>query len=123
MDDRGIVLLSGIGSPGRDIIDYQVRNGLIDKKSLPKVLKRDANLKFLYDFNPLETIGLVNQPVLIIQGKSDRRVPYKDAYIITDESLQIEFQMRFYRYYPNGCKQKYNQPIAFLNHYSLLLFS
>ena len=82
---KGLVLLSGIGSLGRDIINYQVKNGLISKKGLSKILKRDINLSFLYDYDPLETIRLINQPVLIIQGQSDRRVPYRDAYIIIEE--------------------------------------
>ena len=74
----GIVLLSGIGSPGSDVLEYQIANGLIE--DLPVLLETDRNLKYLYDFDPLETASLVKQPVLILQGETDRRVPPGDVY-------------------------------------------
>lgn len=70
VDDRGV---------GKSI------GGNISKRTLPKILRRDNNLKFLFDFDPLETIRLIHQPVLIIQGKTDRRVPFTDAFILADE--------------------------------------
>lgn len=74
-----IVLLSGIGSKGSEIIEYQVKNGLIDRNELPKLLKKDKNLEFLWNFDPLETAGMVKQPVLIINGALDKNVPPDDG--------------------------------------------
>jgi hypothetical protein len=74
-----VVLLSGIGSKGKEIIRYQVKNGLINEKDLPEMLKRNKNLKHLYGFDPLKTARHIRQPVLIIHGKTDRRVPFTDA--------------------------------------------
>ncbi len=82
---KAIVLLSAIGSKGSDIINYQVSNGLISAKYLPRVLRKDPNMRFLNGYNPLETIRQIHQPVLIISGKRDRRVPFSDAYILAEE--------------------------------------
>ncbi len=80
-----IVLLSGIGSSGKEIISYQVKNGVIDEKMMPKLLKKDKNLKYLYEFDPLQTVRMIKQPVLIIHGKKDRRVPFTDAFKLENE--------------------------------------
>lgn len=82
-----IALLSGIGSKGSEIIDYQIKNGLLPEKDLSKILQKDRNMRFLFDFDPLETIRMINQPVLIVQGQTDRRVPATDAFIIADELM------------------------------------
>lgn len=82
---KGIVLLSGIGSKGSKILEFQVKNGLYSHKDLARLLRRDRNMQFLFDFDPLETIRLTQQPVLIVHGKTDRRVPYSDAYILGEE--------------------------------------
>lgn len=79
-----IVLLSGIGSKGKEIINYQVNNGIIDQKVLPRLLEKDKNFKYLYNFDPLQTANLIKQPVLIINGENDKRVPSTDAYKLSD---------------------------------------
>lgn len=79
-----IVLLSGIGSKGKDIINYQVNNGVINRDNLPKLLEKDKNFNYLYNFDPLQTAKLVKQPVLIINGENDKRVPSSDAYKLLD---------------------------------------
>lgn len=79
-----LVLLSGIGSTGKEIIEYQINNGLFDRDDLPKLLKQNKNLKFLYQFDPLKTACLIQAPMLIISGKTDRRVPYTDAFKLTN---------------------------------------
>ncbi|MFO8001339.1 MAG: alpha/beta hydrolase [Marinilabilia sp.] len=79
-----LVLLSAIGSPGKDIIEYQIENGLFYGNDLPELLKQDRNLEFLYRFDPLKTARLIHSPVLIVHGKTDRRVPYTDAYILSN---------------------------------------
>ena len=82
---KTLVLLSAIGSKGNEIIEYQVRNGLLPANDLSKILRKDRNMRFLYDYDPLETIRMISQPVLIINGQTDRRVPAKDAYLIAKE--------------------------------------
>lgn len=79
-----IVLLSGIGSKGKEIIEYQVKNKLIDKDKLPELLRLDKNLKFLFDFNPLISASMIKQPVLIINGTLDKNVPPNDGYKILE---------------------------------------
>ena len=74
-----IVLLSGIGSKGNEIIQYQIKNGLINRNELPRLLKRDKNLEFLWNFDPLKTAEKVQQPVLIINGTRDKNVPPGDG--------------------------------------------
>jgi len=74
-----LVLLSGIGSKGKEIIRYQVDNGLINEKDLPDMLKRNKNLRYLSGFDPLESARHIRQPVLILHGKTDRRVAFTDA--------------------------------------------
>jgi dipeptidyl aminopeptidase/acylaminoacyl peptidase len=75
-----LVLLSGIGSTGKEIIEYQIKNGLLNRNDLPKLLKQNKNLEFLYQFDPLKTASLIQTPVLIINGKTDKSVPYTDAF-------------------------------------------
>lgn len=81
---KGLVLLSGIGSTGKEIIEYQIKNGLLGGNDLPELLNQNNNLEFLYQFDPLKTARLINAPVLIINGKTDRRVPYTDAFKLSN---------------------------------------
>lgn len=74
-----LVLLSGIGSKGKEIIKFQVKNELIDGRKLPKLLKSDKNLQFLWNFDPLKTAKLIQQPTLIINGALDKNVPPDDG--------------------------------------------
>lgn len=74
-----LVLLSGIGSKGKEIIEFQVKNELIDGRKLPKLLKSDKNLQFLWNFDPLKTAKLIQQPTLIINGALDKNVPPDDG--------------------------------------------
>lgn len=84
----GIVLLSGIGTKGKDIIAYQVRNGLLPEEDLQKILRRDPNMRFLNEFDPLESIRLLTQAVLIIHGQTDRRVPFTDACLLEETLIK-----------------------------------
>jgi uncharacterized protein len=79
-----LVLLSGIGSTGKEIIEYQIKNGLYNNDDLPILLKKNRNLAFLYQFDPIITASLIQIPVLIIHGETDRRVPYADAYKLSN---------------------------------------
>lgn len=80
----GIVLLSGTGSKGKDIIAYQIQNGLLPEEDLQKILRRDPNMRFLNEFDPLESISQLTLAVLIIHGQTDRRVPCTDAYLLEE---------------------------------------
>ncbi len=79
-----IILLSGTGSKGKDIINYQVKNGLIDSDNLPGLLRTDKNLNYLYNYDPLITASKIKQPVLIINGSLDKNVPPNDGYKLSE---------------------------------------
>ena len=83
-----LVLLSAPARSGRDIINYQINNGIIDCKKLPTLLRKDINLRYLYDFDPMVTARLVKQPVLIINGELDKNVPPDDGLILGDEMIK-----------------------------------
>jgi dipeptidyl aminopeptidase/acylaminoacyl peptidase len=77
---KALVFLSGIGSPGKDVLEYQIQQGVLTKDQLAILLREDKNTHFLYEFDPIKTAGKIKQPVLIIHGKKDRSVNYTDAY-------------------------------------------
>jgi len=83
-----LVLLSGIGSPGKEILNYQIQQGVLTQEELTRFLREDKNTRFLYDYDPLRTVGQIKQPVLIIHGKKDRHIPYGDAYKL-EEILRL----------------------------------
>ena len=76
---KAIILLSAPGSKGKEILDYQISNGILDQKNFKILLEKDVNLKYLYDFDPMVSAGLVKQPTLIINGEFDKNVPPEDA--------------------------------------------
>ena len=89
---KGMVLMAGPASTGREIMKYQVENtisqidslttqereNLIEKKILEieKETKNDPWLKYFMDSQPLETARKVSEvPVLILHGENDKNVP------------------------------------------------
>lgn len=82
-----LVFLSGIGSPGKEILNYQIQQGVLTQDELTGFLRDDKNTRFLYDYDPLGTVGQIKQPVLIIHGNKDRYVPYGDAHKL-EETLK-----------------------------------
>ena len=74
-----IILLSAPRSRGKEILNYQIMNGILDQKEFRKLLKKDINLRYLYDYDPMVSARLVKQPTLIISGESDKNVPPEDA--------------------------------------------
>lgn len=83
-----LVFLSGIGSPGKEILNYQIQQSVLTQEELTRFLREDKNTRFLHDYDPLRTVGQIKQPVLIIHGKKDRHVPYGDAYKL-EEALRL----------------------------------
>lgn len=79
---KALVLLSGIGSPGKEVLRYQIRQGLLSEDELAALLKTDKNTRFLHEFDPLVTAGMIRQPVLILHGDKDKSVPYTDAFLL-----------------------------------------
>jgi len=77
---KALVFLSGIGSPGKDVLEYQIQQGVLPKDMLPTLLEEDKNTRFLYEFDPLITARMIRQPVLIVHGDKDRYVPCMDAF-------------------------------------------
>lgn len=82
---KAIILLSAPGSKGKEILNYQICNGILDQKNLKNLLKKDINLRYLYDFDPIVTAKLIKQPALIISGASDKNVPAEDALKLKNE--------------------------------------
>ena len=81
---KALVFLSGIGSPGREVLRYQVQQGVLAEDELATLLKTDKNTQFLNEFDPLITARQIKQPVLILHGFGDRYVPYTDAFLLKD---------------------------------------
>jgi hypothetical protein len=77
---KALVFLSGIGSPGKDVLRYQVEQGVLSEQALSVLVKEDRNTRFLHEFDPLITARMITQPVLIVHGDRDRYVPYRDAF-------------------------------------------
>ncbi len=76
---KAIILLSAPGSKGKEILNFQIHNGILDQRNFKKLLKKDINLRYLYDFDPMVSARIVTQPTLIINGESDKNVPPDDA--------------------------------------------
>lgn len=93
---NGIVLMAGPASPGKELLEYQIRTSLEQgknltpeerekafKKALQENLKEaDSNpwLRYFLNYNPLETARQIKSvPVLIMQGTTDKNVPPGDA--------------------------------------------
>ncbi len=81
---KALVFLSGIGSPGHEVLRYQVQQGVLAEDELATLLKTDTNTRFLNDFDPLITARMIKQPVLILHGDRDRYVPCTDAFLLKD---------------------------------------
>lgn len=77
---KALVLLSGIGSPGKEVLRYQIQQGVLSEDALSILLEEDGSTRFLHEFDPLITARMIKQPVLIIHGDRDRYVPYTDAF-------------------------------------------
>jgi hypothetical protein len=85
---KAVILLSAPGSKGKEIINYQIKSGILDQKKLKRLLKKDLNLRYLYDFDPMVSARLVTQPALIINGESDKNVPPDDALLLKKEMIK-----------------------------------
>ena len=90
-----IVLMAGTAFNGRQIIDYQIANGVramatvavADRDSViaagraqfDSTAGRGAWMKYFLSYEPLPTARKVKQPVLILQGATDQQVRPEEA--------------------------------------------
>jgi dienelactone hydrolase len=92
---RAVVLIAGTSRTGRRVLDYQLRQG-VDLDNAIAPAQRDSAyraawatldstaarmpwLPFFYDYDPLPTAARLRQPVLILQGATDRQVTADQA--------------------------------------------
>ncbi|HEV7588017.1 MAG TPA: alpha/beta fold hydrolase [Longimicrobium sp.] len=92
---RAVVLIAGTSRKGRRVLDYQLRQG-VDLDTTIAPARRDSAyraawatmdstaarmpwLTFFYDYDPLVTAAKLRQPVLILQGATDRQVTADQA--------------------------------------------
>jgi hypothetical protein len=97
---RGVVLIAGTASRGRDILTAQ-RRYLFSRDTSLSAARRDSLLaaaareadsayavpgwlRFFADYEPLPTVRNVRVPVLILQGETDRQVPADEAHKLAD---------------------------------------
>jgi dienelactone hydrolase len=97
---RGIVLLAGTASPGREIVAAQSRFAIdsiarVTGAARDSLLARTARsadslaltqpwTKFFFDYDPSATARRVRTPVLILQGETDTQVPPSEAAKLAD---------------------------------------
>jgi dipeptidyl aminopeptidase/acylaminoacyl peptidase len=100
---RAIVLIAGTSRTGRKVLDYQFRHGVEQDTAIPPASRDSAYraawaqmdslatrtpwLTFFYDYDPLTTAARVRQPVLILQGATDRQVT-------ADQAPELEAALR-----------------------------
>jgi dienelactone hydrolase len=93
-----IVLMAGPAFNGRQIIDYQLANGIRGTASIPLASKDSAIaasraefdsttakgpwMRFFLTYEPIPTIKRVKQPVLILQGATDQQVRPEEAELL-----------------------------------------
>jgi hypothetical protein len=97
---RGVVLIAGTASRGRDILAEQ-RRYLFSRDTSLSAARRDSLLaaaareadsayavpgwmRFFAEYEPLSTARKVRVPVLILQGETDRQVPASEARKLAD---------------------------------------
>lgn len=96
-DDRriaGLVLLAGTAYTGRQIIDYQIANGVrgsdltpaqVDSAVAGAVAEFDSTagktpwMQYFMRYDPIPTARRVRQPALILQGATDQQVRAEEA--------------------------------------------
>ncbi|HEX9937284.1 MAG TPA: alpha/beta fold hydrolase [Longimicrobium sp.] len=100
---RAVVLIAGTSRTGRRILEYQLRNPL-DRDATLTPAQRDSAyraswvqvdsmaarspwLPFFLSYDPLPTVRRVRQPVLILQGETDRQVT-------ADQARELEAALR-----------------------------
>lgn len=94
----GIVLMAGPAQAGRQIIDYQLGRSVLADTSIPAVRRDSATaavratfdstmakgpwMRYFLGYDPLPTLRRVKQPVLILQGATDRQITAEQAPMI-----------------------------------------
>ena len=91
---RAIVLMAGTSRPGREVLEYQLRN-MIGRAPGFSASQRDSALagipamiaarasnawmRYFLEYDPLPVLGRVKVPVLVLQGATDRQVTADQA--------------------------------------------
>ncbi|MFL5383190.1 MAG: alpha/beta hydrolase family protein [Longimicrobiaceae bacterium] len=92
---RAVVLVAGTSRPGRRVLQYQVRLGVEQDSTVAPAARDSAYraawavwesmaeripwLPFFLDYDPLPTAARIRQPVLVLQGATDRQVTADQA--------------------------------------------
>jgi alpha-beta hydrolase superfamily lysophospholipase len=92
---RAVVLIAGTSRNGRRVLDYQLRLGVDQDRAIAPARRDSAYraawavldstaaripwLPFFYDYDPLPTAARLRQPVLVLQGATDRQVTADQA--------------------------------------------
>lgn len=90
-----VALLAGTAYTGREIIYYQIENGVRGGGNIPAAqrdsvivaqerefeasLPKNAWMRFFADYDPIPTARKVRQPTLILQGATDQQVRAEEA--------------------------------------------
>jgi uncharacterized protein len=90
-----IVLMAGPAYTGRDIITYQIANGVrampsireaardsaiaAQRAEIDSLARTNAWMRFFLDYDPIPTAKRVRQPVLILHGATDQQVRAEEA--------------------------------------------
>lgn len=93
-----VVLMAGPAYTGRQIIDYQIRNGVMGDSAIRAAAKDSAIaankavfdstsagrpwMRFFLDYDPIPTARAIKQPVLILQGATDQQVRAEEATLL-----------------------------------------
>ncbi len=128
-----LVLLAGTAYTGRQIIDYQIENGVRGSSTVAKE-KQDSVIKaskaqfdtttgkqpwfrFFLEYDPIATARRVKQPTLILQGATDQQVRPEEARML-DRAMReggnrrvtlrlFEARNHFFLQDPDGHPSKY----------------
>ncbi len=98
-----IVLMAGPAHRGRDIIAYQIENGVrgdatiapqardsvirANRAAFDSTMAREPWMRFFLEYDPLPTVRRVRQPVLILQGATDNQIRAEEATLL-DRTLR-----------------------------------
>jgi uncharacterized protein len=130
---RGIALIAGTATPGRQISESQIRY-LFDQDTTITRAHRDSLLAlamheadsvfaipgwqhFFASYDPLPTARRVRVPTLILQGETDRQVPPQQARMLADAMRAAGNRRVTVRTFPRMNHLMVEDPTGDLRHY------